>query len=68
LFRKPTAAVGDRFEKTGVFSTGVWVVEKIFEMTSEPPHARLLRENGMRDSLTISVATLCDPAFFTKLP
>lgn len=67
MFRKPTVQVGDRFVKQGAFDTGIWVVSRIFQIPSEPPHARLEKEGVLYDTLTISVPTLADPSFFKKV-
>jgi hypothetical protein len=56
---------GARFVKTNV-PTMVWTVEKVFQLPSEPPHARLYRENQPRDKITVSVATLSNPRFFRR--
>ena len=67
MFRKPTVEVGDRYVKLGAFNTGIWIVSGIFQLPSEPPHARLQKEGVIYESLTISVPTLVDPNFFKKV-
>ncbi len=67
MFRKPTVQIGDRFVKLGSFNTGIWIVAGIFQIPSEPPHARLQKEGVDYDTLTISVPTLIDPNFFKKV-
>jgi hypothetical protein len=57
--------LGARFVKTNVPNM-VWIVEKLFQLPSEPPHARLFRENQPRDKITVSVATLFNPRFFRR--
>lgn len=66
MFSKPTVSVGDRFIKVGKFQTAVWVVQKIFQLPSEPPHAHLERENDPKESITVSLPTLLDPRYFRR--
>jgi len=57
--------LGSRFVKTNVPNM-VWTVEKLFQLPSEPPHARLYRESQPRDKITVAVATLVNPRFFRR--
>jgi hypothetical protein len=64
--RKPPIQVGDRFVKTGVAQSGVWVVSKIFQLPAEPLHANLSKEGGGKETMTISIPTLGDPHYFKR--
>lgn len=66
MLRKPPIKVGDRFKKNGAFQSNVWIVARIFQLPSEPPHAFLAKEGDQRESLTISLPTLADPHFFRR--
>ncbi|MGE5546791.1 MAG: hypothetical protein ACM33T_07835 [Solirubrobacterales bacterium] len=66
VMRKPPINVGDRFVKIGAFKSAVWVVARIFQLPSEPPHAHLAKEDNERESITISLPTLGDPHFFKR--
>ncbi|HSV28722.1 MAG TPA: hypothetical protein VLL76_04160 [Candidatus Omnitrophota bacterium] len=66
MLRKPPINVGDRFVKIGAFQSAIWVVERIFQLPAEPPHAHLSKEGDLRDSITISIPTLSDPSFFRR--
>ncbi len=66
MLRKPTINVGDRFVKIGAFQSNVWVVSHIFQLPSEPPHAKLANEGNIREWITISIPTLSDPHFFRR--
>ena len=67
MFKKPPSIkVGDRFVKIGIFQPSVWVVERVREIPSEPPHAFLAREGDLRESITISLPTLGDPQYFRR--
>ena len=57
--------LGARFVKSNVPNM-VWTVEKLFQLPSEPAHARLFRESQPRDKITVSVATLFNPRFFRR--
>jgi len=57
--------LGQRFVKTDVPSV-VWTVEKLFQLPSEPLHARLFKEARPRDKITVSVGTLANPRFFRR--
>lgn len=57
--------LGARFVKTNVPNM-VWTVEKLFQLPSEPRHARLYRESQPRDKITVSVPTLFNPRFFRR--
>ncbi|WP_142846911.1 hypothetical protein [Telmatospirillum sp. J64-1] len=67
MFNKQKIAIGDRFQKTGNFQSAVWVVSRIFQLPSEPPHAYLDKEGDSYESLTVSVPALGDPKFFRRL-
>ncbi|MGE5505674.1 MAG: hypothetical protein ACM31L_14735 [Actinomycetota bacterium] len=66
VLKKPSIKVGDRFVKIGTFQTAVWVVLRIFQIPSEPPHARLAREGDERESITVSLPTLGDNHYFKR--
>lgn len=66
MLRKPPIKVGDRFIKIGTYQSAVWVVDKIFQIASEPLHAHLSKEGNLREQLTISLPTLGDPHYFRR--
>lgn len=66
MFSKPTIRVGDRFVKVGQFQTAVWIVNKIFQLPSEPPHAQLGKEGDNHESITVSLLALIDQRFFKR--
>ena len=66
MLKKPPINVGDRFVKLGAFQSAVWVVAKIFQIPSEPPHAHLSKEGDGKDTLTISLPTLSDPHYYKR--
>lgn len=66
MFSKPTIRVGDRFVKVGQFQTAVWIVNKIFQLPSEPPHAQLGKEGDNHESITVSLPALIDQRFFKR--
>jgi hypothetical protein len=66
VLKKPPVKVGDRFVKIGAFQSSVWVVARIYQLPSEPPHANLAKEGGDKDSITVSVPTLGDPHYFRR--
>jgi hypothetical protein len=66
VLRKPSIKVGDRFIKIGTFQSAIWVVGQIFQIPSEPLHARLSKEGEARESITISVPTLANPNYFKR--
>ena len=65
MLKNPEVELGARFFKTSVPAI-VWAVEKLFQLPSEPPHARLYKESHPRDKITVSVATLNNPRFFRR--
>lgn len=60
-----TIELGTRFVKSGLPNV-VWTVEKVFQIASEPAHARLHKENHPRDKMTVSIQTLTNPRFFRR--
>lgn len=66
MFSKPTVRVGDRFVKVGQFQTAVWIVNKIFQLPAEPPHARLGKEGDHYESITVSLSALMDQRLFKR--
>jgi hypothetical protein len=66
VLKKPSIKVGDRFVKIGSFQTAIWVVLRIFQIPSEPPHARLAKEGDERESITVSLPTLGDTHYFKR--
>jgi hypothetical protein len=66
VLRKPSIKVGDRFVKIGVFQSAVWIVARIFQIPSEPPHASLAKEGDGRESITISLPTLANTNYFKR--
>ena len=65
MAKASTVELGQRFVKSNVPNV-VWTVEKLFQLPSEPPHARLFRESRPRDKITVSVTTLANPQFFRR--
>lgn len=66
MFSKPTVKVGDRFIKVGQYQTAAWVVNRIFQLPSEPPHAHLEKEGDSLDSITVSLSALVDARLFRR--
>ncbi len=66
MFSKPSVRVGDRFTKVGQYQTAIWVVSRIFQLPSEPPHAHLEKEGDAHDSITVSIPALADPRLFRR--
>ena len=65
MLKSTDVELGSRFVKTNVPAI-VWAVEKLFQLPSEPQHARLYKESHPRDKITVSVATLTNPRFFRR--
>ncbi|MCC6467691.1 MAG: hypothetical protein IT563_05170 [Alphaproteobacteria bacterium] len=65
MLKSSDVELGARFVKTNVPNI-VWTVEKLFQIASEPPHARLYKENQPRDKITVAVTTLGNPRFFRR--
>lgn len=67
MFAKTPVKIGDRFVKVGNYQTSIWVVSRIFQIPSEPPHAHLDKEGDEYESLTVSIPALADPHFFRRV-
>jgi len=67
VFGKAPVQIGDRFVKVGNYQTAIWVVSRIFQLPSEPPHAHLEKEGDYLESLTVSIPALSDPHFFRRV-
>lgn len=67
VFQKPAVQLGDRFIKVGKNKSATWVVEMIFQLPSEPPHARLGKEGDEHDTITVSLPALADPRLFKRV-
>ena len=65
MLKSPDVELGARFVKANVPNI-VWTVEKLFQIATEPPHARLFRESQPRDKITVSVMTLGNTRFFRR--
>jgi len=57
--------LGSRFVKRELPNV-IWTVEKVFQIASEPAHARLHKETHPRDKMTVSIQTLNNPRFFRR--
>ncbi len=55
---------GDIFRKVGAYG-GDWVVEQVFDYPDIPRHVRMVEQTSRR-AMTVAVALLSDPAFFTR--
>jgi hypothetical protein len=56
---------GDIFRKLGTYRME-WVVDKIFDYSDIPSHARLTERNGSR-TMTVAVTMLLDPDAFVAV-
>lgn len=66
--KAPTITPGSRHVRAGEPHSAVWVVEYVVETVPGLPHARLVKEGGSGDHITVAAAVVSDPKYFLPAP